>query len=525
MKLISLVLGIGTFILFSASLAAYALVPDPSITYGIAAAGAAFALGWAAIHRQALAYFFLRKSTRQGANLAFVVFLVLGILVFVNILGKEFSWRKDITSAGALTLSPQTLQVLKGLSQDVKVYYVNTVAQKDPKDFFFKGFQRESKHFLYEFVDAGRRPTLVQSLDVKKADTIVFELVGTNKRVKVEGSTEEKVTNGLIKLLRAKEQVVYFSTGHGERSLEEGEALGYSTFRAELEKQGYTVKELSLVTAEGIPADAAALVIAGAQRVFAARELEAIRQWLKNGGRLWLAVDLDPQESGLAKGSRQLADLVKEFGVTVNPQMLVDPTSREAKEEPQVLVGLNATKDHPITKDFPLGASAGIFFFPLTTHLTLAQAPEEKITALARTTPNAWAESNWQSLRAGAVSYQAGQDQRGQLTLAAAVERDVQAPAEGAPKPRSARLVVFGTSAVAVNALIDRLSNRDLVLNALSWLVDDESLISIRAKEEEPGLRNFNNQTLNVVFFLAWIGLPVLLALMAFYVWWRRSKL
>ena len=46
----------------------------------------------------------------------------------------------------------------------------------------------------------------------------------------------------------------------------------------------------------------------------------------------------------------------------------------------------------------------------------------------------------------------------------------------------TARLVVFGDSDFASNTYLSTLGNRDLFANAVNWLAEDESLISIRAK-------------------------------------------
>lgn len=530
MQLVSLVLGIGTLLLFSASLGAYAMILDPTTAYGLAASGLLFAAGWAFLNRQLLGYVLLRKSTRRGANVAFVTFLVFGIVVCLNMLGREFSWRKDLTRSGANSLSPQTLKILGSLTQDVKVLYFNAGQQKDMKEPIFKSFGRESKHFLYEFVDSARRPTLVQTLGVKRNDTTVLELAGTNKRVKVDGSTEEKLTNGLIKLLRSAEQTVYFTSGHGERSLVSGggDGLTYGLLKEELEKQGYSVKELSLLTEGKVPADAAALVVGGPQRAFFPKEVEILRAWMHSGGRAIFALDVDPAESGLGRGSRAMAELLKGFGVIVHSEMLVDPASRSAQVEPQILLAFNATKDHPISAEFPISNNAAAFYFPLTTRITSEEVADMRFTELARSSPNAWAESNWASLKSGAVSFQPKEDTKGPMTIALAAEEVAPPAAEGEPaKPakKTLRFVVFGTSTFVTDTVIDKVLNRDLFLNSVAWLVGDDSLISIRAKESDAGLRNLNDNALTLIFAFAWVGLPIVLLLFAGYVWWRRSRL
>jgi len=55
-------------------------------------------------------------------------------------------------------------------------------------------------------------------------------------------------------------------------------------------------------------------------------------------------------------------------------------------------------------------------------------------------------------------------------------------PPEGR-KDAKARVVTFGTSALASNQFLNVQGNRDLFLNTVSWLLEEEELIAIRPKD------------------------------------------
>lgn len=533
-KIFPLLFGLITIFLLSAAIVLYVVYPDPTLMYWAFAATGVLAVLWAFESRAALKAFFTRRSTYYGANVAFIVALILGILVFVNVIAKDHHWRKDLTRGAANSLSPQTVKVVKELKQKVKAYYFSSLQEKERGEPLFKNYEYENNLFAYEFVDTARRPTFVQSMLVKKNETAVLALEGTNKRVTVEGITEEKLTNGLIKLLKTRDQTIYFTTGHGERPLQAGEAASYSVAKAELEKQGYSVKELNLFGEGKIPADASELVIAGPTRAFFPKELEILGDWLKKGGRAIFAVDLSPADNGLAKGSQQIAEFLRRFGVEVQGRMLVDPTSKAANVEPQVLLGFSGSKDHVVTKDFAYSNLAANFLFPLTTYIDANSTAGIIATPLVVTSQNAWAESDWSSLKSGLVSFQAGQDFKGRMALALAVESEKVAAPVAPAKPDAAgssakeghpmRIVVFATSTFATDTMIDKVGNRDLLLNAASWLADDEQLISIRAREGEE-LLNFDNNILNLVLLVTVFMLPALIVAAGVVVWIRRSKL
>jgi len=60
---------------------------------------------------------------------------------------------------------------------------------------------------------------------------------------------------------------------------------------------------------------------------------------------------------------------------------------------------------------------------------------------------------------------------------------DPKAEGDAAKKPPKARIVVVGTADFASNQFLGAQGNRDFFLNVVSWLAEEEDLISIRAKD------------------------------------------
>lgn len=528
MNSIKNILGFSVLIAGAVAMVVNLLLPDQAfVVSGLLIFAALAAAAWLALSYRAVIVFVTKKSTRNGANLAFVIFLVLGILTFVNILAKQYNWRKDMTRVGSLSLSPQTVKLLSELDQDVRIYHfagaMSDERERQRQDTLFKNIQYYSKRVKFESVDPDRRPTLAQSLGVKRKDTVVLQLGDSAKRISVEGSTEEKVTNGLIKLLKTKDQTVYFTVGHDERDLGGAaeDPYAYSALKSEIEKQGYAVKELSLINEGKVPADAAALVVAGARSEFFPKELEAISAFVQSGGRALIAVDVDVRAGGLAKGSRQLAPLLKPFGVSLHEELLVDPISTQAKLDSQILFGFVATYTHPILRDFP-SSNRGIvpnFQFPLTGYLTHEKLPGVTVTPLVQSSPSAWAESDWASIKTGVVRLDKDKDHQGIMHLAYSIERAKE-------NERGQRLAIFATSHFAGNGNIEKKHNRDLFLNSLAWVCDDDKLLSIRARDEGAADRiDAAPRAMTLVFGVTVIVLPLTLVILGIVVWRRRRKL
>ncbi|MCO5142822.1 MAG: GldG family protein [Oligoflexia bacterium] len=525
MKMLSNILLITSFLLFCLGLVLWVGGTETLVYGGVWAACIASLFGWVFLNRQACLDFFTKKSTYSGANLGFSIVLVLAILTFINILGVDYHWRKDISFSQENSLSQQTVQVLGSLPSDIKVYYFNDLAEKERKEPIFKNYQYYTKKIQYEFVDTKKRPTFVKTMGVNKNDTTIFVLEGTNKKVSVDGSSEEKLTNGLLKLLKAKEQIVYFIVGHKERSIESSEALGFSVLKSELEKQGFTAKELSILSTGKIPDDAASIVVAGPESAFFPKEIEILNSWINEGGSALFALDLNPVDNGLAKGSKQIAEMLVPFGISVQSRMLVDPMSKAANVEPQVLLGFSGSKTHPISKDFAFSNIAANFLFPLSTFIQIVPNEQFELTAIVKTSPNAWAESDWNSLKQGVVTFNQNSDYRGQMDLAVAVEQKTSSESSDTKHQKKARVVVFSTSTFASNTMIDKIGNRDLFINSLAWLVGDESAITIRPKEDgAETILQANGNVVSVVLLITVFLVPLIIVTIGVVVWWRRSK-
>jgi ABC-type uncharacterized transport system involved in gliding motility auxiliary subunit len=148
------------------------------------------------------------------------------------------------------------------------------------------------------------------------------------------------------------------------------------------------------------------------------------------------------------------------------------------------------------------------------------------------TSAQSWAETDVKTVLAGGKVGldEAKGDKRGPVAIAAAASAPVATPAatpsaekptEDTGKPES-RVVVFGDSDFASAAALGISGNRDLFMNAVSWLAQQENLIAIRPKEaDDRRVTMTANQQLRVVI-LALLVVPVVVFGSGVYAWWRR---
>jgi ABC-type uncharacterized transport system involved in gliding motility auxiliary subunit len=155
----------------------------------------------------------------------------------------------------------------------------------------------------------------------------------------------------------------------------------------------------------------------------------------------------------------------------------------------------------------------------------------ERVSAqvLAKTTPNSWLKRDIEALKAelrteGRPSMNEAQDEKGPIPVAAVATVTPRREGTAAQEPRNARIVVYGDSDFASNNYLNLSGNRDLFLNTVSWLAEEENLIAIRPKEGGQFFHPVTADQERLIFWLSMIVLPVMVmgSGVATYVWRRQ---
>ncbi len=458
---------------------------------------------------------FKKKTMTQGLNWLVTVAIVISILGVLNFLSEKHPFKYDTTKNKVHTLSDQTAKLIKGLKTPLKATFFGKMGDREQKRALLDNLRDLNPKFEVEYVDPDKEPTRAKQLQIKKYGTLVLNY-GT-KEQKMDEVTEEKLTNTLIKLLKDKNATLCFITGHGEKSISSNEAEGYQGIKKGLEGQSYDTKEFTLAQEAKIPADCSAIAILGPTKAFFDPEVKAIRDYLAGGGRALIALDVSIKGT---ETSPELVAVLKDWYIGVGNALIIDPLSKMLGVDAAVPIVATFSKENPIAKEFTAQQNC---YFPFTRPLdVIAGAPADlKIQWIAKTTPKSWAETDFKELGAGKVQFTKGADKEGPLTTMMAVEGKL----KGSTTATKTRLVVFGTSVFASNNYSRFGANVDLFLNSASWVLEDESLISIRSKEEGPGKVELSQQAGKFIFLLTVILIPLSIAIGGIVMWVIRKKL
>lgn len=454
------------------------------------------------------------RSAAFGLNSFITVLLVVSIVGVINFLASRYPLKLDLTKNKVHTLSDQSVKLTKGLTKTVKAIYFSKLNQKEQIRPLLDNYKGLNPKFEIEFVDPDREPTRAKQVGIKKYGTLQL-LIGT-KENKIEEPTEEKITNALIKLLKEKNSTLCATTGHGEKSFMGTDAEGYETAKKSLADQSYDIRDLNLMQESKVPDSCDAIAILGPTKAFFEPEAKIIRDYFNNGGRGIIATDVNIKGGEFAP---ELLPVLADWHVKPDTALIVDPVSRMLGVDASVAILATFSKDNAITKDSSLRSCA----FPLSRPLQIIpNAPTGmNVQSLAQTTPNSWGVTDLKELKSGKVQFVPTHDLKGPLNAAIAVE----GKQKDSKATRNTRLVAFGTSNFATNSYARYMDNLDFFLNSVSWVVEDENLISIRTKEESSGKIELSEKAGSFIKLLTVFIIPFLIAAAGVSIGLARRKL
>jgi ABC-type uncharacterized transport system involved in gliding motility auxiliary subunit len=473
-----------------------------------------------------------RRQLRHGGNAVALSLVVLGILGVTNWILNRHVNRWDFTKEKRFGLSEQTLKVLAGLKEDIRmVYFENPQGLDAPEERRvaedrLREYQAHSSHVKVESNNPLKDPALARRLEITAVPTLVVER--GEKRERINNVNEQDITNALIKVTRTEKKTICFAKGEGEHDADESGGRGLSEVKRALESTSYQVASASLLGSPKELDSCAVVVLAGPERDLLPESADRLRQFVKRGGKALVMVE--PEFKGALPN---LDTLIKEWGADPGNDVLLQVsglqlTPRGLEPVADERVAVNRFPAHEITKDM---SGLGAVFRSVRS----VQASSQHVTGVSsqnflESGKDSWAESdltlkasNPDKGRRGPVPF--GVVSTIQTTPPAASGTPSPSPAADERKPESeTRVAIVGDSDFATNAVVGYLGNRDLFLNVVSWLVKDADLISIRPKEEGEQRLTLvpRSGAFTLVVATALVILPGLFVVAGFVVWVRR---
>ena len=411
--------------------------------------------------------FLAGRQARHGSNAVIMLIAFVLILVVVNVIVYQNPVQWDWTEGQSNSLASETIATLKALPNPVHAigFFTTRNSNASTQKLFDMLQAKSNGKFDYEFIDPESKPAEATKYNVTRDGTIV--LVMQDQRELLTTSTEQDVTNALVRLMNPGQRTVYFLTGHGERDSETSGAKAYTRARSVLESKNYTVKTLNLLAQNSIPEDALAIIISGPTKPISSEEMTLLKDYVAKGGSLVVLEDptLASDTSGTA--DPLLDYLTTTWGIAVNNDVVIDPNSNPVSFAVEYTYG-----SHLITNS--LQSQNLVSYYPVARSLTLnTEIQDVQTTALVKTIDSSWGETDFTALQNNQWAFDASTDIAGPLTIAAAGENS----------NTKGRVVVIGDSDFADDTYFDQYGNGDMFVNSVDWAAAQEKMISLTAKK------------------------------------------
>lgn len=465
---------------------------------------------------------FSSRKFKGGAYSTMLSALVIVILIVINLLATGLFQTKDLTSLGTYSLSKQTKQYLKGLQEDVILYYI---VENGKESVLFTNlaemFAKENAHISLVYKDPVQYPQFVYGYnnmeEIQSNSIIVVSAADPEKycyinyedmciyqinsdtipitKTLVGYDAELEIVKGMIQVTTEEFQRAYFTTGHGEEStLLVNEGSISEGLRDLLALNQFESSYVDLSKRTSVPEDCDLLVLGGLTRDLLTEEAGLIREYLERGGNVMVFLCFESGKEELT----ELRRLMEYYGLDIERGIL-----REGDSE----YTMNGDSSYLCTKH-----EGRNVLWALGSGMSIQETQRDGLTvqALVQTSPNAYVDGG---------NEESGQTEAGTYTLLAKATETVNG--------QTGSLYVFNTFLFASDKCLDLsspLGNRDLLLKQLREVSGAQTEVSIpikQNKEEALSISDHDKKNLSIVLMGVLPGLFLVAGVVCVY---RRRK-
>lgn len=444
------------------------------------------ALELSAVQMRPAAFVDWRRSLAAMTTAASLVFAT-AFLLSINYVAEQRPVRRDYSFGAPTKPSQATLSMVQSSDPAVEIFLFmprgnRLLAEVLP---YFEGLRAAGAKLTVQ--DQALDPELSKQLKVtgngyvglrrgKRSGKWYLGSELDSARLRLKRMDRELRTQ--LAQLTVAERVVYLTTGHGERADRPTNKKDRPQAKvlADL-MRSLNVKLHRLGLAQGlagaVPDDAALVIVFGPQSDFRPEEVQALRDYFKRGGALWLMID-----PGEVHGLQPLLDDIGvKMGTTLcNDRVFVDASHSDADHAFTVS---NNFARHDAVKSLNSAGQRATVLFQGAAKLIQKQPAWGHQTVLLRSLAGSFEDLN------GNFIFDQGQEKRAAENMIIAAEKK---PAASDKKPQ--RLVVMGDSDVLGDALMASKPNLLLGYELSAWLLADDKLGGAVDSEEDVAIQH-----------------------------------
>lgn len=454
------------------------------------------------------------KTLRNGSYSVLVSVVVIAVVIVLNMIVGQLPAKYtqfDISTGKLYTIGDETINTLKNLKEDITIYYIVQTSNEDSTiEKLLEQYEENSNHIKVVKKD----PVVYPNFTAKYSDeeisenSLIVECGERNKVISyssiyetsVDYSTyqqsvtgfdgEGQITSAISYVTSDSLPVVYYLEGHNEISIP-------SSLQERIEKANVELESLSLLTADGVPEDAAGLLLDSPESDYSKEEAEKVITYLENGGRAMIITDY------IGKEMPNYQSILAAYGVEVTDGVVVETDKSHYVQMPYYLVPNIGSSD--VTTGMTDGSQYVLLAGCQGLTVSGSQRETLNISQILTTSEGAYVKANPEEMTtyekedgdvdgpffvAATISETVGSgDETEESDGETTEDSEAEDSADASEDAKETRIVCFASSGILEENFNNTVSdgNYTLYINSLNWLVDtDESAtVSIASKSME----------------------------------------
>jgi len=493
--------------------------------------------------------------TKYNATMTASALLMLVIVGMVNYLAYRHYARLDWTTVGMFTLSPKSVEVIKGLETDIDIYLF--LSQGEPSyeqaDELLKRYKALSERVHVHYVDPDREGSeftmLAQRFGVMKgvmetgqavADVAAVVAMGDKnwhvgredlvavdfaipgeKQDEVKAAAEQALTGAVVQVTSGRATKVCVTTGHGEWTLERADERSLMSLKEGMHHDNVAWEAFETLGKKAVPKGCDAVFVLGPVHAFSQAEADMLDSYLAGGGNLLMG--LDPVIEHDVIKPTGLEEMLQRNGVRLDPALVIELDPNHLLTPNPVEFVVTEFNTHDTTSG--LQGRARVFVA-----LARAVSPDgtnDRVTTLMRTSDQAYGETDLSQVGAGGEPQAGADDLKGPVSLAVALQIIKKgANPDIEPEGPGGRLIVVGDTDMLSGQLLQspELANYHLASSWTGWLTARSALIKIPPKKVKGGGVVLTQDDLDAIFLRVAILLPAAALFAGIAAWLNRRS-
>ena len=475
---------------------------------------------------------FKTKGTKHGAYSVGVTAAVVAIVVVLNLIIGQLpeKYRSiDVSNTKIYEISDTSKTLLKNLDQKITMKVLANEEEADERiRTFLSKYSGLSKNISVEWIDPVLHPSVLEENDASE-NTIIVSCEETGKTTTVafrdmivtdmysyyytgtasesEFDGEGQLTGAVNYVVNDAGQQVYRTIGHGEAALS-------STINDLMNKNNYQVEEWNLLMEGSVPEDCELLLINAPTKDLTEEERTAIETYLGQGGDVMLLLG----EKNAAE-MPNFAALMKTYGMEPADGYIADPERCYQGNYYYLFPQLS------LSDEMADGISSEMVLVINAHGFTVTDAARDTITTTAfmNSSDHAYAITEEKqtegSYALGAVAVETIEDEtESESTEKSETTED--------SETKESRFTVISAGSLIDSQITDTfttLENTTIFMNAVTANFDGVENLSIEPKSLS--IEYNTVQHIGVFSLLVIFGIPVLILVVGFVVWFKRRKM